>query len=119
MICKTFEIRDRATFMPVLAIQLDPAGERERYLLARAGFGASATAQATYILLVPLTYSPPGATSDPYAWESGARTLPLAHRHIRDHWNELSTGDVIDVEYLEGERTAPKRSEQFTYRGPE
>ena len=38
MIARLFEIRDRGTFIPMLAVQCDAADENERYLLAHAGF---------------------------------------------------------------------------------
>jgi hypothetical protein len=46
MTTKAFEIRDRATFIPAIAVRLDPADERERYLIARCGFGVTPSAQA-------------------------------------------------------------------------
>ena len=36
---KLFEIRDAATFIPIMAVRFTPAGEAEQFLLARAGYG--------------------------------------------------------------------------------
>lgn len=36
---KIIEIRDSGTFIPALAVRLGSSDERERYLLARSGFG--------------------------------------------------------------------------------
>jgi len=97
---KLLEIRDRATFIPALAIQV--SGE-DGYLLRRAGFGD------------PLIYLIALATQkcqyDPWSW--GNRTMNTAHQYIEREWNTLKDGDVIDVEFILGESTTPKRSEQL------
>jgi len=41
-----------------------------------------------------------------------ARTMLEAHRHVAAHWNELQSGDVVDVEFILGETAAPKVSER-------
>lgn len=105
---KLFEVRDSMTFIPVAAIHLLPAGDAERYLLSRAGFGQTIDEQDQYILVVWLAEN--RVEADPAAW--GSRTLGIAHRHILDNWADLQTGDVIDVEFIVGERPRPKRSER-------
>ncbi len=52
MIAKTVEIRDRATFIPALAIKLVPVTDQDRYLLGRAGYGTTPASQAEYVLLL-------------------------------------------------------------------
>lgn len=106
MTCKTIEIRDRATCIPALLVRLDPADERDRALLARAGYGPSPACQSSFVLLIDLTDAP----SDPFQ-HGGGRTLRLAHLHVQDAFEVLENGQVVDVEYLEGETAAPKRSE--------
>lgn len=54
------------------------------------------------------------AEYDPYSW-GPSRTLRVVHGHIIQHWDELKSGDVIDVEFLLGERPEPKVSEQVTH----
>ena len=57
------------------------------------------------------------ATNDPYKWESlglGPRTMPVAHNYIIENWHDLRDGDVVDVEFILGESSAPKTSERFT-----
>lgn len=110
MICKTFEVRDKGTFMPVLAIKLTPADERDRWLLARAGYGSTPEAQGDYVLFLKLEDAP----YDAHKHNTRARTMPLAHEHIRDHFDELENGAVVCVEFLNGERVTAKRSEQET-----
>lgn len=110
MTCKTIEIRDRGTFVPALLVRLDPADERDRYLLGRSGFGTTAGAQREYVLLINLVKDAP---YDPYGHGS-ARTLGVAHQHVLEHFDAIPNGAVVDVEHLLGERTEPKRSEQET-----
>jgi hypothetical protein len=108
MILRTVEIRDRNTFIPALAIRLKPANESQRYLLARVGFRDGES-----ILLVVL--SSQKATADPYGWVSlgmGPRTMPIVHKWLEKHFDEVVDGDVIDVEFILGETDRPKLSER-------
>ena len=111
MTTKTFEVRDKGTFMPALAIKLAPDSEADRYLLRRAGFGDEAMTEGDYILLYFLSVG--GAEYDPHAWPDSSRTRTVAHLHIRERWASLNSGDVIDVEHILGERSEPKTSERF------
>lgn len=113
MNCKMFEIRDRGTFIPVLAVQLGSNEEAERWLTAKAGFGGTVLDQEAYILLCQITGGEPmQAHTDPYAWGQNPRTYHVAHVYIRQNWDNLETGAVIDVEFILGERVAPKVSER-------
>jgi hypothetical protein len=114
MKAKTFEVRDRGTFIPVLAVKLEPACERDRYLLARAGYGTAPERQSEYVVVWPLIGGI--ATYDEYghALAPIVRTLPEAHVYIRDHFDVLESGAVIDVEFILGETAKPKVSEQST-----
>jgi hypothetical protein len=107
---KTFEIRDDGTFVPALAIKLEPNDKRDRYLLSRAGFGSAnlIEEQGDYVLLVHLTRV--SCEYDPFSWRGG-RTMRVAHEHIDENFETLENGAVIDVEYLLGERDEPKESE--------
>lgn len=107
MTCKTIEIRDRGTTVPALAIRLDPADERDRWLLARSGFGNDPEAQGRYVLLVNLVKDAP---YDPYS-HGPARTLREIHQHLIEHFEDIANGAVLDVEYILGETDEPKRSE--------
>jgi len=115
---KTFEIRDRATFIPALAVRLepghdlDPGRDLDRYLLARAGFGLSGDEQREYVVLMRLVTCE--AQHDPAVW--GGRTMPTAHRFIHDNWDALPSGAVIDVEHILGETAQPKVSERLSER---
>lgn len=113
MITKLFEIRDRMTFIPVIAIRLTPEGvgsteayTAERYLIRRAGWDLQRPAVA-----VARLQSPADLQVESYLWDN-QRTMGTAHRHIAQHWDSLSTGDVIDVEHVLGEVEKPKLSER-------
>jgi hypothetical protein len=108
---KALEIRDEGTFIPALAVLMNPddAGVDPAavYLLRRCGYAFNTTAN---VLLTRLDGSGK-ATNDPYEW--GGRTWPVAHNYIIDHWEELSDGDVVDVSFILGETDKPKLSERF------
>jgi len=113
---KLLEIRDSGTFMPFLAIKLSYENEEERWLLRRAGFSPNGISgyehdSEKYILFHPLCTDQ--INYDVYSWNRGARTVPLAHIYVIDHWNELKSGDVIDVEFNLGETKEKKISERL------
>ncbi|HEY8943076.1 MAG TPA: hypothetical protein VIM73_02390 [Polyangiaceae bacterium] len=103
---KCFEIRDRMTFIPVVAIQPVPANEGQRYLIRRAGYGL----KGDTFIVVRLTDCQ--ANNDAYDWTGSGRTMQAAHRYIDEHFEELEDGAVIDVEHILGETTEPTRSER-------
>jgi hypothetical protein len=107
---KAIELRDRATFIPAIAIRLDPANEEEFYLLARAGFGPSAPLMKKYVLFGKLDGS--GLTYDPYQ-HGGSRTWEIAHRWVITQWDMIKTGDVVDVACIVGETKEFVKSERI------
>lgn len=106
---KTFEVRDRMTFIPVLAVKLDPTCEAERYLLARSGYGRLPDEQSKYILLVKLSGGNGPARCDPFEWDG--RTMRAAHTFIEVHFDEMETGEVVDAEFILGEKKEPAISD--------
>ena len=100
MTTKLLEIRDRATFIPALAILV--SGE-DGYLMRRAGF------ECSMVYLVALATQKCGY--DPFAW--GNRTMNVAHQYIEKEWAMLRDGDVVDVEFVLGETSTPKTSERL------
>lgn len=108
MEAKLFEIRDEGTSIPAMAIKPRSGSEQERYLMSRAGYGTTSDAHGNYVILVTLATMK--AAYDEYEW--GSRTMQVAHRHIIDKWPELTSGDVIDVQYIIGESKQPKQSER-------
>jgi hypothetical protein len=118
---KLLEVRDAGTFIPVLCIDMQPPrmGTADyapaRYLLRRCGYPCDGHPNIIMTRLDGNGY----ATNDYYNWSQdphvgGTRTFPQAHKYITDHWWELHTGDVIDVEFILGERAEKKRSERET-----
>lgn len=114
MICKTVEIRDVATFIPAMAIRLTPVNEQDRYLFARAGYGRAPEQQSEYVILARIAGGNGQATCDPYDWDTS--TMQRAHAWLIEHFDEIESGAVVDVEYVSGKATAPKRSEAETAR---
>ncbi len=96
---KLIEIRDRATLVPALAIQVSAA---DGYLMRRAGFGDEPMIYLVMLATEKCRY-------DPYNWDN-PRMMGNAHRYIVEHWDQLSSGDVVDVEFILGESKAPKVS---------
>jgi len=100
---KQFEIRDRGTFIPALAVRVSGT---DGYLMRRAGFDNHC------VYLIHLEAET--CAYDPFNWGSPSRTMQVAHLHIEQHWDELVDEDVIDVEYLLNETETKKVSERVT-----
>lgn len=113
MITKTFEVRDRATFIPVLAVKMVPGCEADRYLFGRAGYGTTPQGQGEYVLVARITGGEGNMKCDPFEWPNGARTMLIAHQYIVKNFDALNSGDVVCVEHILGERESKKRSERF------
>ena len=102
MTTKFLEIRDRATMIPALAIALSKA---DSPIAWRAGFGDRLCVLLVKLADVTVQY-------DPYAWPlSRGRTMRAAHLAILEHWEVLENGDVVDVEFINGETDTPKTPE--------
>ena len=127
MIVKAIEIRDRGTFIPALAVKMVPATEwlvgtkeweaeptrieeAERYLLRRAGYGF--VDPCVVLCRMDANGGSRNASYDPYGW--GDRTFKVAHDYITEHFDELESGAVVDVEFILGESTEPKQSERVS-----
>lgn len=101
---KLFEVRDKMTFIPVMVTKLMSNEAKEHKLLRRVGLGSKDSFQFLYTEL-----SSGKSTLDTY--EHRSRTNGTAHAYIEAHWNNLASGEVIDVEYILGETTTKKESE--------
>lgn len=104
---KCLEIRDDGTFIPVICIRPVPINEAQRYLLRRDGYRGDVSERC--IILIDAQCR--GVAYDCYNWVDGCRTKKIAHKYIAEHWVKLKDGDVIDVEFILGERETPKISE--------
>lgn len=106
---KFVEIRDDGTCIPAMAILVGdhhfPEGSPEAWLLGRSGFSGD-----DYVILIKL--DPVTAQYDPYAWPSH-RTMRVAHDWIRKNWRAMQSGQVVDVQFILGERPNPKTSDRI------
>jgi len=85
--------------------------DQERYLLARSGYGQDPRANVCIVLCrMEASGVDRNATYDPYSW--GNRTMTTAHLHILEHFDEMFSGDVVDVEFIVGITKKPKLSER-------
>lgn len=114
-ITKLIEVRDEGTTMPCIAIQPDPQTDAETWCYARTGYGLEPCDMRQYVLLAPLHAGEGLLVCDPFKHPGAPsrRTLFEAHRYIRKHWNELESGDVVDVQFILGETDKPKTSERL------
>ena len=113
---KVFELRDSATFIPIIAVLVDPGQgipsgmimtDQERGLLRRCGYPVG---KVNVILLNARgDLKKANGCCDPFQW--GDRTYQVAHNYIIDNWNKLRDGQVIDVEFILGERDTVKQTE--------
>lgn len=106
---KLFEIRDRATFIPVFAFRAFPrsSSPEEAYLWRRSGYGDDG-------LIIVGRLEGGGCQFDPFEW-GGARTLTAAHQFIENNFDALASGEVIDVEFILSEKPEKKISERITF----
>lgn len=105
---KCLEIRDDGTFIPVICIRPTPDNEAQRWLLRRDGYRGDFSERC----IIMIDAQCRGVAYDAYDWPG--RTKKVAHNHIAEHWAELKDGDVIDVEFVLGEKPTKKVSERLT-----
>ena len=105
------EIRDRITYIPAFAIKMTGESKEEKNLLSRAGYSLSNPS----ILLCRIDTGE--AHHDSYVWGQSIRTMSVAHLFIQKNFDEINSGDVVDVEYILGESDKPKCSESFQVGG--
>lgn len=123
---KAVEIRDRATFIPALAIRLGPIHNRlwpeqdedafqeireaERYLLSRSGYGQTPERQCEFLYIINLQTGQVSLHSDGGTWVG---TVGRAAQWLRENWEEFKSGSVVDCEFIRGETKEPKTSERL------
>ncbi len=112
MTSKMLEIRDVATFIPVLAIKLGSDNDQERWLLSCAGFGRTREQQEEYVVLCQVNGGLGKCTCDPYDWGQNPRTYLVAHDFIMKNFDSLLPGAVVDVQHVLGETPESKTSER-------
>jgi hypothetical protein len=105
---KILEVRDIATHIPVLAVRMLAQNDIQAwYIHGRCGYPKDGSC----IAMMNLNDCAPGNV-DPYAW--GDRTYATAHHYIYEHFGELKNGDVVDVEFILGEKPTKKVSERVS-----
>lgn len=103
------EIRDHATCIPALAIQmLADTPEREYWIHGRCGHPRDGSGLA----LIKLNDG--DCHFDPYDWV-GNRTMANAHNWMIEHMDELVDGGVVDVRFILGEAKESAESERGMY----
>jgi hypothetical protein len=108
---KTFEVVDRSTFIPMLAVKLSSDGnENDEFLLNRTGLDRKGSYQ---ICLIDLNSGIGFFNSD--NWKKSGRSIFHAHEYIEKNFDTLESGSVIDVEFILGETSHPKLSERVLH----
>lgn len=108
MECKLFELRDKGTFIPMMAVRIEITSRSGSYLLRRAGWGAGD--HAVYFMDLEGRH---GCQYNRFEWRN-PRTFGVSHDFIIRNWDDLRSGDVIDVEFILEETEEGKVSEQHT-----
>ena len=106
---KYFELRDAMTFIPVVCIRVAPRelSGVEAYLAQRAGIAPT----QEFVYMLELTND--RIFWNPSRWGDDRDTRFICHMHILHHWEELSSGDVIDAEYILGLQPFPRTPERL------
>jgi len=99
---KTIEIRDRGTLIPAFAIEMLPSDEKELFLFKGAGYGWVHPC----ILLISIE-APWHSARSWDEWKNSVRTMPVAHKWIEENFDEITNGDVVDVEFILKEKDHP------------
>ena len=88
---KIFEIRDVATAFSLLETKLEGDSDREKSLVKFEGYQEES-------ILVGI----PGEemTADPYKHTKGGRSIRRAHKMIRENFEDLDSGSIIDIEKI-------------------
>lgn len=105
---KFIEIRDIGTRIAALAMRMLAQDETEFRFMRHSGFSQE------YPSVILMGMDDQKATCDPYNWCSlgmGMRTRQNAHIWICGHWDEIESGQVVDVQVILGETVRPKRPE--------
>ena len=113
---KLIELRDRGTFIPMFAFRVRVIDERptisnaEQYLAyARARYPRD----GSQVILGRLDSPKQDTHCDPYEW--GNLRMQQAHVHLIKEWENINSGDVIDIEFLLGEKLERKISERLEH----
>lgn len=96
---KLFELRTQITSTTLFAFKLDSKNARDRGIIRHSGYKEDAYTVSDNLIMGSLEY--PERTS--YAsYEFATYDFQYAFNYIKDNWNRLNSGSLIDVDYLIG-----------------
>lgn len=103
---KVIGVHDDATYKPMMVFKVVPENDRERRIMARAGFGDTAEKQSDYIFFYDMNHR-----ECDYGWYrlGDKRTCGEAAPWIRTEcgFDMLPHGAFIDCEFLRGDKDEP------------
>jgi len=102
------EIRDRGTHISAMAIKMNVDSEAGFY---HVHFRCGYSMDGSTVILMKLETAE--AQNNPFKWGRDPRTMFEAHYWIQQHFDDLTDGDVIDVEFILGETKVKKISERL------
>lgn len=100
---KFVALLDRMTCIPCLAMRYTTESIGERAMFKRHGFGGSPDDRYTFFYLPNSGI----CSYDPYKLGDDY-TVGTCCSHIRDNWDDIESGSVVDAEFLRGEVKEPK-----------
>lgn len=103
---KLIEVRDGTAFVPVLAVRIE--GDEDP-LTAACGFSGKDKEGNPKVDILLTQLSSLNSRADPYGWPA-VRPMMEAHVYIRDHWNEIANGGVVDIAFINEETGSPVAS---------
>ena len=110
MIIKMFEVRDEGTCIVVLAYRMEPENTAQQKLLERCGYGSLVVDQGQYVWLQRIDGGEGKGTSDVFKW-GNSRTMHEAHIYIKKNFDSMKDGEVVDVQFINGETKVKKVAE--------
>lgn len=102
---KFVEIRDEGTCIAAMIMKVVGGDPVAQLFLDREGYPKDGSA----VILMRL--GDQQANVDPYGWPGNQRTVPNAHRWCYEHFDEIVSGQVVDVRMILGEAIAPADAE--------
>ena len=102
---KLVAVMDRGTRKPMLTFRLHPEAFEERVMLKTHGFGSE---PQEYVFFYDINNG--RASYDPYKMGDDFTMAP-ACSYVRNHWDEVESGALVDAEHIRGETDAPRRWE--------
>lgn len=103
---KVIGVHDECTYKPMIVFRVAPENERERRILARAGFGPEPEEQAAYTFFYDVDR---GQCDYGHYRLADQETCGTAARFVRDvrGFDRLKHGEFLDCECVRGESAHP------------